>query len=83
MSENTIYQWNIDGKLEYRIANILKEVGICATSSTAKGVSVEDAARLLASGFTGQFKNGWKNILTEQDRINILHHQLQNSIETI
>jgi len=58
-------------------------MGICATSYIAKGVFAEDAAKLLTSDFTSQLKNWWENILTEQDRINILQHQLQNSTEAI
>ena len=62
---NTVYQWNIDGKSKYEIANTLKEMGICETSYIAKGVSVKDATKLLVSGFIGQLKNWWKNILAE------------------
>jgi len=58
-------------------------MGICATSYITKGVFVENAAKLLTSGFTGQLQNWWENILIEQERINILHHQLQDLIETI
>jgi len=38
-------------------------MGICATSYTAKGVSVEDVVKLLASGFIGQLKIGGKIFL--------------------
>ena len=40
-------------------------MGICETSYIAKGVSVKDATKLLVSGFIGQLKNWWKNILAE------------------
>ena len=62
---NTIYQWNMDGKLEYEIVNTLQHMGICARSCITNGVSVENATKLLAFGFTSQLKNWWDNILIE------------------
>ena len=62
--ENTIYQWNIDGKSEYEIANTLQEMTICATSYIPKEVSAKDAAKLLTFGFTDHLKNWWKIFLS-------------------
>ena len=41
----------MDGKYKYEIINTLQEMEFCAMSYIAKVVSVENAAKLLASRF--------------------------------
>ena len=53
----TMYEWNIDGKSEFEIANTLQGMSICATSYIAKGASIEDAIEFIASSLIGQLKN--------------------------
>ena len=48
----------------------------CLTSYITKGALVEDVAKLLTFGVICQLKNWWNTIVTNQDRMNILHHQL-------
>src|SRR6516165_9129139 len=52
-SDDSIYEWNIDGKSEYEIMNLLQEIGMAATAFKAHKATDHEAAKLVVSGFTG------------------------------
>ena len=53
-----IYEWNIDGMLEYEIINLLHEMTLLTNVYKNHGKQDHQIAHLIAIGFTGQLK-GW------------------------
>jgi hypothetical protein len=65
---SALYEWNIDSLLEYEILNVLHEMMIVANVYKCVNRSDHQVASSLITGFTGQLKGWWDNILTEEQR---------------
>ncbi|GAV68099.1 LOW QUALITY PROTEIN: hypothetical protein CFOL_v3_11602, partial [Cephalotus follicularis] len=69
----TIYEWNIDGMNEYHIINKLQEMTMVISNAyKIKNASDKVVANLLITGFTGQLKEWWDNVITVQQQTEIL-----------
>ncbi|GAV83329.1 LOW QUALITY PROTEIN: hypothetical protein CFOL_v3_26777, partial [Cephalotus follicularis] len=68
----TIYEWNIDGMNEYHIINKLQEMTMVSNAHKIKNNTDKTVVNLLITGFTGQLKCWWDNILTTQQQTKIL-----------
>ena len=80
----SIYEWNLDGKSELQILNILQEMGMAMNAYKIKKLDEKHATRLLIAGFTGQLKGLWDNILSQQDRDQVIEHiniKIENGIQ--
>ena len=73
-SPDMIHEWNIDGKSDYEILNTLQNMGMAIVAYKAKPLDEQIIFGFIISGFTGQLKNWWDNLLTLQDRLEILNH---------
>ena len=72
-TSGTIYEWNIDGMIEYNILTKLQEMTMVSTTYKLNNrLSYHDVAQTLVDGFTGQLKGWWDNYLTFEDRNGIL-----------
>ncbi|GAV86542.1 LOW QUALITY PROTEIN: hypothetical protein CFOL_v3_29972, partial [Cephalotus follicularis] len=68
----TIYEWNIDGMNEYHIVNKLQEMTMVSNAHKIRNNSDKTVANLLHTGFTGQLKGQWDNVLTMQQQTKFL-----------
>ncbi|QHN77177.1 uncharacterized protein DS421_19g650380 [Arachis hypogaea] len=72
-NENNVYEWNIDGKIEYNIMHMLQHIiMVCTAYQTAHESSEEAIANVIVSGFSGQLKGWWDNYLTNDEKDAIL-----------
>ena len=69
-----IYEWNIDGKSEYKIMNLLQEMGMAAMAYKAKRNDDKQSCVLLIVGFNGAFRYWWDNSLDNVTREAIINH---------
>ncbi|KAH6830977.1 hypothetical protein C2S53_006743 [Perilla frutescens var. hirtella] len=71
---SSIYEWNINGLIEYDILNILQQMTMTANAyKTQMGTHDKTIAELLIAGFSGQLKGWWDYYLNEQERELILN----------
>ncbi|CAJ2642057.1 unnamed protein product [Trifolium pratense] len=72
-SGNSIIEWNIDGHSEQNILNTIQEMTMAATTFKSIGEnSDKKAAILIITGFTGQLKGWWDNIISPEEKLAIL-----------
>nr|XP_012568173.1 uncharacterized protein LOC105851568 [Cicer arietinum] len=72
-SGDSIIEWNIDGHSEQNILNIIQAMTMAATAFKTSGKNTDKkAALLLITGFTGQLKEWWDNIVTGEEKTMIL-----------
>ena len=68
-TSGTIYEWNIDGMIEYNILTKLVEMTMVSTTYKLNNIlSNHVVTQTLVVGFTGQLKGWWDNYLTFDDR---------------
>ncbi|XLR44175.1 hypothetical protein S83_028835, partial [Arachis hypogaea] len=69
---NNVYEWNIDGKTEYNIMNMLQHMTMVGTAyQVAHDTSEEAIANVIVSGFSGQLKGWWDNYLSDNEKHSI------------
>ncbi|XP_027934064.1 uncharacterized protein LOC114189651 [Vigna unguiculata] len=69
---NNVYEWNIDGKSEYNIMQMLQHMTmVCTAYQTAHDSTEEAIASIIVSSFTGQLKGWWDQYLTEAQKSDI------------
>jgi len=69
---NNVYEWNIDGKSEYNIMQMLQHMTmVCTTYQTAHDSTEEAISSIIVTGFTGQLKGWWDQYLTEAQKSDI------------
>ncbi|GAV68594.1 LOW QUALITY PROTEIN: hypothetical protein CFOL_v3_12097, partial [Cephalotus follicularis] len=68
----TIYEWNIDGMNEYHIVKKLQEMTMVSNAHKIRNKSDKTVANLLLTGFAGQLKGWWDNVLITQQQTEIL-----------
>ncbi|CAJ2671410.1 unnamed protein product [Trifolium pratense] len=72
-SGNSIIEWNIDGHSEQNILNTIQEMTMAATAFKSIGENSDrKAAILIITGFTGQLKGWWDNIISPEEKLAIL-----------
>ena len=72
-TSGTIYEWNIDGMIEYNILTKLHEMTMVSTTYKLKNrLSDHVVAQTIVDGFTSQLKGWWDNYLTFEDKNGIL-----------
>ena len=71
-SLDLIYEWNIDGMLEYEIINLLCEMTLLTNVYKNHGKLDHQIAHLIVTGFTSQLKGWWDNYLNNDNRLKIL-----------
>ncbi|RVW30385.1 RING finger and transmembrane domain-containing protein 2 [Vitis vinifera] len=72
-TSGTIYEWNIDGMIEYNILTKLQEMTMVSTAYKLNNRLPDHAvAQTIVAGFIGQLKGWWDNYLTFEDRNGIL-----------
>ncbi|QHN78306.1 uncharacterized protein DS421_19g660230 [Arachis hypogaea] len=66
---NNVYEWNIDGKTEYNIINMLQHMTMVGTAfQAAHDISEEAIANVIVSGFSGQLKGWWDDYLSDDQK---------------
>ncbi|KAL2492020.1 putative reverse transcriptase domain [Abeliophyllum distichum] len=65
--------WNIDGKTEHQIMQVLSEMMMASSAYFARGNTDQEAATNIYNGFSGQLKDWWYNYLSSDDRDKILN----------
>ncbi|QHO56759.1 uncharacterized protein DS421_3g76470 [Arachis hypogaea] len=66
---NNVYEWNIDGKMEYNIMILLQHMTMVGTAYQAAHETSEEAiANVIVSGFSGQLKGWWDNYLSDNQK---------------
>ncbi|WZZ62086.1 hypothetical protein YC2023_062193 [Brassica napus] len=80
-SGDGIYEWNIDGRSEYEIMNLLQEMGMAAMAYKAKGNDDKQSCVLLVVGFNGALRYWWDNSLDSVTRESIINHTETRTIE--
>ncbi|KAL2480505.1 Uncharacterized protein Adt_33471 [Abeliophyllum distichum] len=68
-----IIVWNIDGKTEHQIMQVLSEMMTASSAYATKGNTDKEAAINIYNGFSGQLKDWWFNYLSSDDRDKILN----------
>ncbi|GAV58055.1 LOW QUALITY PROTEIN: hypothetical protein CFOL_v3_01591, partial [Cephalotus follicularis] len=68
----TIYEWNLDCMNEYHIINKLQEMTMISNAYKIKNAFDKVVTNILITGFTGQLKGLWDNVLTVQQQTDIL-----------
>jgi hypothetical protein len=70
---SSIIEWNIDGHSEQNILNTIQEMTMAATAFKSIGENTDKkAAILIITGFTGQLKGWWDNIISPDEKHVIL-----------
>jgi hypothetical protein len=70
---NSIIEWNIDGHSEQNILNTIQEMTMAATAFKTMGENTDKkAAIIIITGFTGQLKGWWDNIISPEEKLAIL-----------
>ncbi|QHO07564.1 polyprotein [Arachis hypogaea] len=69
---NNVYEWNIDGKIEYNIMSMLQHMTMVGTTYQAAHETSEEAiANVIVFGFSGQLKGWWDNYLSDGQKQSI------------
>jgi len=66
----SVYTWNLDGKLEHEILNTLQAMTMTMTAYKTRGLDARTQAVAVINGFQGQLKYWWDHFLSEDEHEN-------------
>ncbi|XP_058192187.1 uncharacterized protein LOC131309594 [Rhododendron vialii] len=72
-SGRTIYEWNIDGMTEYQIFAVVHQMLMYSTICVNNDNDDQKVAGWITVGFIGMIKGWWDNVLTANQRSEILN----------
>ncbi|XP_058218318.1 uncharacterized protein LOC131329239 [Rhododendron vialii] len=90
-SGRTIYEWNIDGMIEYQIFGVVHQMMMYNTICVNNQNEDKQVAGWITVGFTGMIKGWWDNVLIANQRSKILNavkinekgEQIQDAVYTL
>jgi len=71
----SVYTWNLDGKLEHEILNTLQAMTMAMTAYKTRGLDARTQAVAVINGFQGQLKYWWDHFLSEDEHEKLLAYK--------